>query len=154
MKRGISLACVFLVSCTQANGANCISFSAGRSLNNGEAFLSHYRLEGDIGDIELYSASFDLNKDGSSEYFYYLESPRFCGMQTGCDIGVYEYKDGGFRELIKYGLATYGRFDPGQKKHVDYVCVGEAENNGWAQLNIKDKRVFVYDGEHYVPEEH
>jgi hypothetical protein len=140
------------VSCTQANGANCISFYVGKTLNNGEAFLSHYRLKDNVENIELYSASFDLNKDGSLEYFYYLESPRFCGMKTGCDIGVYEYNDGDFRELIKYGLATYGRFDPRQKEHVDYVCVGDIENNGWAQLNIQDKRVFVYDGEYYVPE--
>lgn len=152
MKRGVTLACVYLLSCTQAHGASCISFSAGRTLNKGEAFLSHYRLEDKVDDIELYSASYDLNKDGIPEYFYYLESPRLCGMKTGCDIGVYEYGDGDFRELIKYGLSTYGGFDPGQKDHVNYVCVGDDENNGWVQLNIQGERTFVYDGEHYVPE--
>ena len=143
---------IFLCSCTSVSGANCIVFSAGEEINNGKEFVSRFRLENDVKNIELYTAAYDLNKDGYPEYFYHIESPKFCGMRTGCDIGVYEYRGNRFRELIKYGLTTFNKFDPTKKEHVNYICVGDAVDNGWLQLIIQEKQVYSYDGTYYVAE--
>lgn len=125
----------------------CLVFVVDRSKNHGERFLKRFGLSGKkYGKIKLYSASYDLNGDGDYEYFYYVETLKFCGMKTGCYINLYEHNDNVFRELIKYGLPTFNKFDP-ENNH--YICVGDEENNKWKNLVVNGVKNYIYNDKYY-----
>ena len=140
---------------------HCLSFSKGRDINHVEEFIVFFKLEnyvtyeikqtGELKYVDIFSASYDLDDDGKDEYFYYFESARYCGMQMGCPIYVYEYNDGKFRELFKYGVITNNYFDPRKEEDSNYLCIDKEKDSGWKRIHKKKlPATFFYNGTEYI----
>ena len=138
----------------------CLSFSKGRDINRVEELIAFYKLEnyvtyknvqtGEYGYVDIFSARYDLNDDGKDEYFYYFESMRYCGMQLGCPINLYEYNDGKFNELFKHGIITNNYFDP-YTENSDYICIDKEKDFGWKRIYKKMlPSIFYYNGTEYT----
>lgn len=129
----------------------CLEFKYGLEVNKAREFLLQTDLVfGDaVDEIDIYSASYDLNADGKPEFFYFIDNYRFCGVQTGCHIEIYEYGSKGFRSLKRYGWATFNKFDPEKNMQSKYLCIANDSTNGWRNLIFGNDNVFIYDGMHY-----
>jgi len=140
---------------------HCLSFSKGRDINHVEEFISFFKLKNhvtykvkqteEVRYVDIFSAGYDLNDDGKDEYFYYFESAWVCGMQMGCPINVYEYDNGKFRELFKYGIITNNYFDPRKEEDSNYLCIDKEKDSGWKRIHRKKlPSTFFYNGKEYV----
>ncbi|MEY8216492.1 MAG: hypothetical protein RPR97_18660 [Colwellia sp.] len=136
-----------------AVGKVCLEFYEGVGNNHVAEFLIKKGVsEKQIKFGRSYSSSYDLNGDGHPEFFYFLEIPILCGRQTGCYLSAYEYKDGDFRELIKYGMPTQSNFNPRNENHKNYICIlegSEGSEGDWKQLRVKEKYNMSYNGKYY-----
>jgi len=150
-----------IFSFPQEEQKQCLSFSKGRDINRVEEFIAFYKLEnyvtyinvqtGELKYIDIFSAGYDLNDDGKDEYFYYFESMQYCGMQLGCPINLYEYDDGKFRELIKYGIITNNYFDPHNEDSSEYICFDKEKDFGWKRIYKSIlPSIFFYNGTEYT----
>lgn len=130
---------------------HCLNFQKGIKNNKGDKFLNFFSISIDyLGKTPLYSAAFDLNDDGQDEYFYYVEIPTFCGIQTGCSINLFEYIDGDFKPLFEFGFNTFEQFDPENSNDYNYFCVKNSVTHGWHDLVIRGRGTYSYDGTFYI----
>ena len=146
----VLLICILCANTTLGNEYSCLAFSEGIALNNGKEFIKANPFLHIDASTKLYSTKFDLNKDGNPEYFYFIEDIAFCGQQTGSVINAYEFKDGKFRDLFKYGILTSGEFNPKSKSHSNDVCVLEDKSSGWHNILILGSKVAKYNGKEYI----
>lgn len=144
---GLCLLCVFS---SLAHAEQCLTFSEGLEQNRVREFLASRKIsEKHLKWGSFYSSSYDLNDDDNPEYFYFFEILYFCGTQMGCNLRVYEYKDGTFRDLIRHGLYPGSKFDPRKDDHKKYLCVLEKEDATWKRLKVDGRLEKSYDGTFY-----
>lgn len=148
----------FYIACPQLSFSgekNCLKFTAGKSINMVDAYISRFHLSSSQGNTNFYSATYDLDGDGAVEYFYYSETTWFCGMQTGCQILVYKYSKGKFKQLFEYGISTNNLpsniFDPEKPDHKNFICIEPEKDLGWHRVSIKGTRTwtYYYNGKNY-----
>lgn len=147
-----TLLIIFYVACPQLSFSGektCLKFTAGKSINKVDRFLSIYKLTDSQRNTKFYSATYDLDGDGAVEYFYYSEIPYLCGMQTGCQILVLKYSKRKFKQIFEYGIFTNNMFDPEKRDHENYICIESEKDFGWHRISIKGKGTYYYNGKDY-----
>jgi len=96
----------------------------------------------------IFVSNYDLNGDGISEYFSYIDSFGYCGNKTGCYINVYRYEDGKLIRITRRGIPTLFKFLPNLNDKECFVHVLSEKNNGWDQISIGG-RILHFDGNEY-----
>lgn len=128
----------------------CLTFEKGRHINELDKYFSKNKeIEESVRGDKIYSASYDLNGDGSNEYFYYIESFIGCGQVDGCFIDVYRLVDGRFLSLKEYGFSTFYKFNPEQPEHKNYICILDESDNGWRRFVYAEQSIQVFNGKSY-----
>lgn len=140
---------LFISACSHAK-EQCLIFVEGKDKNKVNEYLEKHGFRKSIVDMgSFFSSSYDLNGDGKLEFFYYFEGLTFCGNQTGCSIHINEYLGNRFISRVYPSIHPFGKFNPQNVSHKNYICILDAKTNGWEDLKIDDRYVIKFDGEVY-----
>lgn len=135
-------------SCTSyTEEPDCLTFVEGTQHNRLSEYIGK-RKDIDKNTVKFghfYSAKYDLNGDGKPEYFYYIDTPTFCGTGTGCYISVFEYQNNNFRSLFKRNIPTFFKFQPKLESHKNYICISNEKTRGWKGLKVGSRPEYLYD---------
>ena len=115
-----------------------------------DSFPESYKANEEFGSVwltldDLLVGRYDVHGDGQAELFVYIAHPAWCGT-AGCDLYVFENKDGAWVKAIHDGPQAAREREEG--KTVDYLFVWTDPETGYKTVYTSNAG-FRWTGERY-----